>query len=251
MVINPDLQEMTSDDLRRRYEETFVRYDDRIVLVKGFGGPIRGQTITFISWEGFQESKFNAKLLDISRPAPRWILLENKLPRYIYYSFERQFHRGFSRDNIVIRDDRGRVVGIPAFNDALNLFDEFYRAPLKRQRISFEEAKNTKETLILSPQILLTQSSGEPCVFFREKYIGVLGNVLPEFEQELIEVIGDYVNERPAREVEAALRGVAERKNNRKNAPRVHANVARNREEQFDDLLFQFAEFGDPIGEAP
>lgn len=249
MVINPALQEMTSEDLHRRYEDTFVRYDGQIVLIKSFSGHIKEQTIAFISREGFQESKFNALLLDISRPPPHWFFIGEEA-KYICYSFERQFHRGFSRDNIIIRDNWGRTNGIPGFFDALTLFDEFYKVPLKRQRISFNEAKNTKETLILSPQILLTRDvENDSCVFFREKCIGKLGNVLPEFEQELTEVIGDYVNERPVGEVEIALRGVGGRKNNRKNAPRIHENVAGNF--NLEEFLFDADRYQPPIIQAP
>lgn len=210
MLANPMLAELTIDDLSRRYEGSFVKYNDSVVLVKSFTASFGGKvSIGFAGLEGYEEKPFDYRLLDISRPLPRWVIVPDgeEAPYFINYTFARQFVRGFNPENTTIRRCRVKRNILPSFACCI-ILQEFYKEPMKKQRITLKEALNIETDKLLSSQILLSRNADGDSVdvFFREKYIGVVGKVLREFEQEMTELIGDYINEHPVGEAEEAIR---------------------------------------------
>ena len=241
MLANPMLAELTIDDLSSRYEDSFVKYNDSVVLVKSFTASLDGKVIIgFTGLEGYEEKPFDYRLLDISRPLPRWVIVPDggEASYFINYTFARQFVRGFNPENTTIRRCRVKRNILPSFACCI-ILQEFYKEPMKKQRITLKEALNIEADKLLSSQILLSRNADGDSVdvFFREKYIGVVGKVLREFEQEMTELIGDYVNEHPVGEAEEAIRRFG------------NAAVGQRKKAQFVLEVDEIQEQVDPIGE--
>lgn len=194
MLINPLLKEMDLHDLNRRYSNTFVRYNDEVVFIGEFVPIIGGIEFSYTTIKSRLTKKFNHNLLDITRPQPRWII-SDKRPYYLNYIFDRQWHRGFCKQNSKIRS-LGRDVNLLPSLGCISLLQKFYDDPWEKINISTDEVKKRcmkDGSILLSPQVLV--SGDDLNVYFRELYIGNLGKVYPAFTQELKELVKDYVNE--------------------------------------------------------
>ena len=217
-MINTLLNDMTVEDLHRRYSNTFIRYDGEIIFVHGFDGLNVQKSIKYVTNRGIRVKPFDGNLLDASRPAPRWIKVDDKSFYYINYLFERQWHRGFCKSNTVVRNRLGDKTAVGDGMIMFQLLDILYNNNNdQRLRYSMKdvyESVAAGKSLLLSPQILISPDVAKnPLVLFREKVIGYFGKVEKYFVQELKESIGDYVNEdhvqpvsRPARKVGRAVK---------------------------------------------
>jgi hypothetical protein len=196
MLTNDLLPEMSVEDINRRYRGSYVRYDNRIVLVDEF---ITRESFIYTTRKGVFHKAFDWRLLDISRPIPQWFMFDDKA-FYIYYPPARQWHRGFCANNTVIRDRHGSQQRWPG----PLLFAMLEKAYEETPRLSVTTAEVMQRCAemgfaVLSPQVLVNSSknkNGEISmeVLFREMPIGSFGRVVPAFEHEMKELIGDYVN---------------------------------------------------------
>jgi len=214
MRVNPLLAEMSVNDLQRRYSGAFVRYKDRIVLVEDFA-LMAGSAVKFMytTEKGRVTEQFNPTLLDIERPKPRWIYqAHRKAAYYLNYTFDRQWHRGITRQNTQITCLNAKGVSqvrIPSV-ELFEVINDFYLAPFHSIKCSMQDVKAqiAKDGFApLSPYIMIAKLNSpaigkeQSYVWYREKCVGGLGDIESIFVQELKELVGDYTNENNAKHV--------------------------------------------------
>lgn len=203
VLVNPLLKDMGVDDISKRYTNTFVRYDGNILYIQGFTTDFNNVgknkvNIVYSHKKGLKTDTFNPELLDTYRPPPRWLKVNQK-PFYIHYLFERQWHRGFCRQNTSILGMGYRYVEIPSM-ECFDIIEELYKPSEIIRCTTSKLNKILKEgPVILSPQIAVIPREDGLIneVFFRERPIGLFGKVEKLFEQELRELISDYENDAP------------------------------------------------------
>jgi hypothetical protein len=189
MLINPELGRMTTNDLNRRYQQSFIKYNDQIVYVNGF----QGSFITYTKEpEGASSVKFNWKYLDISRPRPRWLQIDDTFV-YLAYVMDRQFCRGFSDQSLTTFvphvENKRFLKRLPI---SQRLIEEFYKnKPVPRSQ-TVDQICATLEKfsgVLLSSQLLLHKSQDSMNLYFREEKIGTIGAYSKDYEAELKETI--------------------------------------------------------------
>lgn len=186
MLVNPELGNMTEQDLNRRYSNSYVKYGDKIVWVVEF--PTRTR-IAIATGNEVRIEKFNWALLDVERPRPKWVQYKKEF-FFVSYLMERQFTRGFNYNSTSIWCPNGNHLDIPG-PKAPDVFDLFYKKqPYKRLSVKqIRDELKTSTGVLLSPQLLVYGPPG--MIMFRDQFLGELGKIGDLFLPEVKELIED------------------------------------------------------------
>lgn len=197
MLVNPELSQMTGDDLNQRYSNTFVQYDGRLVWIDLFDG--EGKRFLYQDHSGMKyHEKFEYTKLNIERPGTGWLAYEEEnmsYPFYLAYRNDRQWKRGTC--------DANMYVFSPTYNDP-SYFLLYEKAYQNRELFKYQFPTNLvvdrvkrNGFIILQNNLALISHSNKIQVYFRNTLIGdwkdktgftLLSDV---FKEELQESIPD------------------------------------------------------------
>lgn len=163
MLVNPELEHLDLADLRQRYNDTYIMYDNQLSYVNGFVGNEAGDKIFIMLHNQNAAIRFDWKKLDTYRPPPRF----NKIGRdlvWSHYRFKRQWKRGISPgDNWVYN----MTVGAGNFSIA-EAIRQFF-SPTTEQIVHVKELDDVE---VLSPNLAF----GDMRFWYRGRSIATLVN---------------------------------------------------------------------------
>ena len=104
VLLNPQLREMSSDDLNQRYADSYCVYRGEPRYIEHFGNDGGDMYITSVALtkDKPEPELFRWDLLNVARPRSGWYLAEEKgvkVPLFLSYPIRRQWKRGLTLRN--------------------------------------------------------------------------------------------------------------------------------------------------------
>lgn len=158
-ITNPSLAELSTDDLNQRYRNTYIEYDGKPVIVERF----HAGAIMFQADDGMKQETFDWRKLNVARPESRWYLEpspkqgQGPYPFHLSYLNSRQWSRGISSGNTVIRSPLGHKKDMwRAFKTVIEHKDTFLKS-VTQDVLLGSKLKTDVLCHLLNPNVLLLQ----------------------------------------------------------------------------------------------
>jgi len=219
MLLNPQLKDMSCEDLSQRFIHSYIPYDGKISYVQSVDQQEdedgRRCTLLYLKQSDKKDDKkvtcvqFDWEKVDCTRPEAQYHMFqyrERRIAGYFQLTSGKQFSRGLTRNNCFITSPMRYGVGLEI--NCENLTTVFSEPKARHWKIRMHwkdaEAQLMIDDLVLQANLALIRHNRDHFIFWRRTHIadllpnGIVSLRHPLFKDEIQESLMDvrFVNHR-------------------------------------------------------